>query len=264
MSTEAIAAPNPVTVLRSIQPIDIAPDVRSADAAQKMVELMVVTSQEDYDLAAFELGSINTKLAALEAKRETVSVPLNTALRAFNALFTGPREALEAAKTSIKAKMLTWKQGEDRKAAQIAADAALVVETERKRLAAEAEAIAATARAECAAATNEVEFEKIADAAAEKIASLNAVAEVITAPPAVANFRRAAGTSTSKKWVGEMTDKLALIRHVAANGEAEPELLDLFELVGAKLRARVAASGQHLKLPGVKVREQESISSRAA
>ena len=84
-----------------------APDAASlntrAQSALAMVELMVIDSQETYELAADELKAIKTKAKTLEDQRTSITGPINKALKAVNDLFRAPGTYLEQAEKIIKA-----------------------------------------------------------------------------------------------------------------------------------------------------------------
>ncbi|MES2415135.1 MAG: hypothetical protein V4614_15115 [Pseudomonadota bacterium] len=87
---------------------------RSAGNAVRMADTIVITSQEDFSLAAEELASIKAKWNKLEAQRTSITGPMNTALKAINALFKGPMDLLAQAETTIKRTMLTYRDEQDR------------------------------------------------------------------------------------------------------------------------------------------------------
>jgi hypothetical protein len=90
---------------------------RTANNAVRMAEGFVITSQEDFTLAAEELTSIKGKWNKLEAQRTSITGPMNKALDAINALFKGPMLLLKQAETTLKASMLAFSDEQDRKAA---------------------------------------------------------------------------------------------------------------------------------------------------
>ena len=78
--------------------------------------------------------------------------------------------------------------------------------------------------------------------------------------------RRALGLCTSVRgtWKAAVNDKLALIKHIAANGEANPDLLLLLQVDAMALNRRAKALESNLALPGVKPVFERSLAARAA
>jgi hypothetical protein len=106
-------------------------------AELKEIYLWEICSADDQALAADMLRDIKARAAALEARRTSITLHLNTALRAVNDLFRPPKTALAEAETVLKRKISLYL------AAKAAANAAAV---ERAELAPDpGEAIAALA-----------------------------------------------------------------------------------------------------------------------
>lgn len=240
-----------------------------ATAALTVVQAFVIDSPEMYEEAGFELAQIKSKLADLEVKRTSVSKPLNDALKAHNEIFRGPREILEQAEKALKKGMLAWqdeverKQAEERRQAE---EHARQQREEEERRAAELrrqseETLAAAAEAAPADQERILEQAQALETAAE---SAKESAEMVVARPVFTVAAKAAGTSTRKVWKAEVTDKLALIRHIAAGADQFPELLALIDINDSRLNARAKAMEQHLSLPGVRAYEERSLASRRA
>jgi chromosome segregation ATPase len=240
-----------------------------AQATLDFIESLPIVNAEDYNLAADELKAIKAKANKLEEQRTAITGPMNAALRGVNALFKAPGELLEKAERILKTKMLDWDREQERIAAEARRKAEMEAAAERKRLEAEAAerqrvADAEAAAAAAAAAKGDEQAAQLAQANAERAAAEAQTAafeaQVVIAAP-IATVRAAAtGISTAKKIDFEVTDTLALIKHVAEH----PELASLVTVDSVRLRAYVKGLGLACKLPGVRVFEDRVMSARAA
>lgn len=263
MSTENILAPVAALTL----PDSIAMASRASRALQ-FIELFEIASAEDYALAADELRSIKSKSNAIEDQRTSITGPINSALKAINAMFKGPGEMLGQAESLLKRKMLAWDQEQERIRVEIQRKAEEAASAERRRLEAEAmerqkeAAAAAQAVADAEAAGNATAAELARAEEQRKQAEVQAAttaALVVTAPVAIAPVKTA-GISTSKKVDFEVVDLHALVKHIAEN----PELINLLIADSIKLRAYVRGVGTACRLPGVRVFDTAVMSARAA
>lgn len=231
-----------------------------AQAALKMVESMVIDSQETYDLAADELKAIKTKAKTLEDQRTAITGPINKALKAINDLFRGPTQYLEQAEKIIKTKMLTYSTEQERIAAEERRRAEAAVRAEQERLAREAAAKEAAAKAEADALIAAGNAEKAAEVqanAAIEAASLAATAQVMTAPVVEVSVAKVAGISTRSVWKAECTDKAALIAFVAAN----PQFLNLLDVNTSALNQMAKAMKDTMQIPGVRAYEDKTLAA---
>lgn len=270
-----------------------------ASAAVRMAEAFTIENDDDFAMAAEELRAIKAKGKQLEEKRVSLVEPLNKVVKAINDLFRGPIGALTSAEGTFKSRMVEYSTQKERKAAEERRAAQAAVEAEQRRLREQAEQIEAEARARqrvadeeaarvAAAARAEAERlqregdeaaaakvrEKAEAARAEaarvaeqeaqttnaQIAAVQATAAVITAPAFDTRAPTVKGISTAKSVDFEVTDLLALVKHIAAH----PELLSLVRADDVKLRAYTRGLGMACALPGVRVSEKSTLSARAA
>lgn len=149
----AATADNILTPVKALQLPDTVAANRTANNAVRMAEGFLITTPEDYGMAAEELASVKGKWKKMEDQRTSITGPMNKALDAINTLFKGPMALLKSAETTLKTSMLTYSDEQDRIAAaakkkrdeeaaaaqKVLDDAAREVETkaaaERKRLA---------------------------------------------------------------------------------------------------------------------------------
>lgn len=161
-------------------------------------------------------------------------------------------EEAEAARQRAEAEAAEARRKADEEAKQLAAEGrARDAELARQR--AERETREAQERAEREAA------ETLAAAEAQASELEQTAAIVVAAPSSVAP-PKATGTSVAGTYKARVTDKVALIRFVAAN----PMFADLLDVNQSGLNAQARSLKKNLRLDGVEVYLDESVRSRAA
>lgn len=230
----------------------------------------VIDSPTMYELASDDLRSIKTLQKEVEAKRTSVTGPLNQAVKAVNDLFRAPKDYLDKAESTLKRAMVTWSQEQERQAAEARRQAEAAARVERERLArmeAEAQATARRAEAEAQAAAQAGDTEAAAQAmqeaqeAQQQAAVAVMTANVMTVTPQVEAPEKVSGISTRVSYTAEVTDLLALIKAVA-EGIAPIQCLQAdTKFLGAQARAFKTKGPL---FPGVVVNEDRSIAARAA
>ena len=240
-----------------------------AQGALEFIESFVVEDAETYGFAADELKSIKARANKLEDQRTAITGPINSALKAVNALFKGPAELLARGEQVLKTKLLAYDQAQAAIAAEAKRKADAEAAAERKRLEEEAAKLAAEARknaeaAAAAAAAGDAQAAMLAQANAERAqaAAQQTVQEsqlVTVAAPAVQKAK-ATGLSTRSSFDYEVISLQLLVEHIAKH----PELLNLVIPDSVRLRAYVKSLGAACNLPGVKVIERQTMSARAA
>lgn len=219
----------------TVSPPSVQELTATVEDAKLALEGIHIDSAVMYEAAGEELRAIVTKKKALEEKRMTITRPLDDAKKAVMDLFRGPIAALEAVEGGIKSKMLTYRREQEAKAAE-----------ERRR--AEEEAAKLRRLAEAAAQTDDT----------EKAVELTLAAEVTAA---VTTFvPRAAGVSSRKQWVAEVTDLAAFLSCVATH----PQYHSLVSIEVGKLNALARAQDGRLEIDGVRTEQRESMSARRA
>lgn len=215
----------------------------SAQGSLRMAKAYdTISSDDEYGEAAEELQAIKAKAKALEERRMSITRPLDAAKKAVMDLFRGPSEALAEGEKIIKNAMIAWddKKEEQAKAAAAAAEAAARIE--RESLQAQAEQAAAAGNTEAAAA-----------AAME--------AEMVTAVVAATEAPKTAGISQRESWEYEVTDLLALVKHIV---NERPDMIGLVVVDSVRMRNMVKALGKEFRYPGVRVFSKKSIAAKAA
>jgi hypothetical protein len=222
--------------------IAIAPETEAeSSAAVLRAETLVVIDDESCEQATAFLKIIKSLTKRIE---EDFEVPKKAAKKAYDdlrALITSYLDPLERAERVAKEKIGAYLEGKKRAAAAEAA-----------RVAAEARAKAEEFQRERAA--------KLKAQGAVQAAAFIASQPVTVAAPPPAEVTKPSGISTKTVWKARVTDKHALIRHVALFPDLEallePRLPPLNEM------ARAAAGGQST-IPGVEFYSEVQVASRA-
>ncbi len=256
---------------------------RSAQGYLDNANSIVIDSHEMYQIVAEDLASIKRRQKDLEEQRTGIVKPLNEAVKRVNDLFRSPMEFLTQAEATLKSKMLGYTQEQERlrrvEEVRLRAEAEKRAAEERTRLEAQRRADEERARIEreklerehaaALEAGDTVKASKIEarvegvqenldiknDAAAQQV-SLVASAPVtqLAATPAVK------GVSSRGVWKAEVTNKLALVKFVAAN----PQYLNLLEPATKELGAIAKALKENALIDGVRIYEEKVLSSRSA
>lgn len=221
--------------------------------ALKEARELVIDSDDMYEIAAELLGKIKGRQQALEKQRRSIVDPMNLAVKNTNALFKPPMAATEQAEAILKGGMAGWIRHKEAEAEKARQEAARLAAEEQARLDAEAQAAADAAIA--AEGTEEAEELIVAAEEAAQAAALPTL-PVFNMPQKA----KAVGTSSRKKYVGQVVDMQALFAYCAEH----PEWQSLFELKQGELNRKAGALGLALKLPGVVVKEDVVIAARAA
>lgn len=112
-------------------------------------------------------------------------------------------------------------------------------------------------RAEAEAAASQA---RMAQEAAQAEADANEMTALVTTAAPVHTSAKVSGISTSKSWKARITDKEALVKHIAAH----PELLDWVEIKMTGINGMAKALKQNMQIPGVEAYPDISVSARAA
>ena len=244
----------------------------------------VIEDQEMYILAVEDLRSVMSLQKELEAKRTSITGPINIVLKAINALFGRPMEYLKQAEVLLKRAMLTYSTEQERLAAEAQRQAEAAARAERERLAAiecekqevarkaleAAEAAAAEAHiqaqagnAEAAEAAQKQADEAISamhQAEAEAIES-SMVSAIVTIAPTIDMPSRVAGISGRVNYSAQVDDLMELIKAVA-EGKAP------IECVAADMKFLNTQSRAFKKpgplFPGVRTVAERTLAARAA
>ena len=152
------------------------------------------------------------------------------------------------------------RQEEERRRAE-AAEVERLAKVQREELAAQAKAAREAGDAAAAKALREEAKAVKAEAAAEAeaIRSEPIVAPMVHVAPQVAEVK---GVSTKSTWSAEVTDKAALIRHVAARLDSDPGIASLLDPAMPALNRLAVSQRAELRVGGVRAVEKRGISIR--
>ena len=229
----------------ALQPEADRPEVRElARAAQSLLQYCAehkILTARDYTTAAEWLKQVKGKQKELKALRETVTKPLNAALRAARDLFNEPESVLMDAEDFLKHAMSEYNAEQERlrKEEQCALDEA--AERERRQL--QAEAVNAARRGD-----------------ADEAAHLADRAAMVVAPVIPHEAPRVAGIAQRELWRAEVTDLRALVLAVASGSVP----LAALTANSTFLNGQARALREELRYPGVRAIPERSIAAGSA
>lgn len=222
---------------------------------------------------AGRLASACADSGAIEVERKALTSPFNDLVKKVNEGYNAPRNYITGVLNGVKAKILAYNAEQRRIAAALEAAA----QAERERLAREAAEREAQAQREAqelarqaqaaqeqgsdvaASALMQQASVKVDEARQEATVAVTALHTRSVAAP-VAQAKGVRGT-----WKGVVTDKVALIKHIAAQLEKGDEsLLHLVDINESNLNKLAAMQQAALKLPGTKPSFIESLAVRKA
>ena len=204
---------------------------------------VIIHDQAGYDSAAGLLTAIkHMRRAAEDHHRPVIDAAHKShqaALKALRSIDT----PLQAAEATVKRAIEAW---DDEQARRRAEQQRAIDEAARKAAELELEA--------------EIEAAEADGAGAAEIQAIITEAEAVVqvAPLAPPTYQRAANIRIGTRRVPEVYDKMALIRHVAAN----PGMAYLVEENMVALRKLASAAGDLLNLPGVRLVEIKTTAVR--
>lgn len=207
---------------------------------------LVIVDDEGYQHAAGVLKGYKSQAKELTAKRKELTGPLDVTKKGIMDFFRKPLTFLEDAERVIKKGMIVYQDDLEakRKAEQERLDK--IAEKERKYQEDLAKKRLATAEKNA----DEERVEEVKD-------EIEEIQTATVAPIVDAEKPKAAGVSTRVVWSGEVTDKMALIKAVAA-GTAPATLLDVNSKV---LNQMARAMKEHLQYPGIKANGKKTIAA---
>lgn len=265
-----------LATLRAPSPDDI---MQPVETQASFALTMTVTNADERALAVDEIRMMQAKLKELDGKRRGITDSLNAVVKSINALFKPATDRLTFAIDALKGAVLTYDEEQARlerkrreaaeraareEAARLAAEAAelaRIAEEQARDLAKQADDQADAGNVESATATAMAADIKRQAAQAEVIAAQaqagSAIASAAISRPAA---KSAGGAGSRTKWVGEVTDKAALIRHIAQH----PELIELLDVNQGAVDRMAGALKSAMNIPGITPREKATLVVRRA
>lgn len=254
-------------------PPDEARTKRRVEALLELARSMEIKTQDDCDRAAAEVHTIISIHKELDDERTGYTGPLNAILDKFNGRFMpylkllrgDGKKGTESAESILKAKIGAFLTEQERLAtvarekaeaeAQAERDRLEAVRVEQERVAAEEQARANRARSD---AGREAAQQR-ADAAMANSIAAGMTAAVVTAQPIMSAPARVAGMSTAKTFDYELQSALHLMEFIVTK---RPDLVVLFELSDAKMKAQIRLQGEGTVLPGVRIFPKTGLRAR--
>ena len=227
-------APQALTKIKALSLPDTAAVTRGAIGALRMAETFVITTNDDYEMAAGELGAIKRKINQLEAQRTAITGPINLGLKLINALFKGPMGTLESAESTWKRNMLSYTDEQERIAREERRVAEQAAAAERQRIEDEARRVEQAAQAERQRLARE-ESERQAAAQAEQ----NRLSTQAVAAAAGGN---AAAAAAAQAQAEESRQTEALASAQAAERAAQAEAAAAAEAEALRIQAQVVSA----------------------
>jgi len=235
-------------------------EIRSDEAQNSlvMVQAIKVKTQEDYKNTAGILSEIKGKANELEAERKKITIPIDAAKNAVQALFRKPKEILAEAERIVKGKLLGYEQEQEK--IRIEAQRKLDEEAEKERQRKQKQEDEWRAKEQA----NRDEYEKLlaegnakeaekarlaAEKAAEKAEERAEQKEDVEAPVVAARIEKVKGLSTRKEWYAEVVDFTALPNEYKIANET-------------MLNKMAKATKDAVKVPGVVFKSRDVMASR--
>lgn len=229
-------------------------------AAAGEANALTVKDQPTFDAAGAKLTALATLKKDVLSKLEPFVKNAHDAHKAAVAERDKYVKPIDAAIGGLKNRMLAWREQEQAKREAEARKAQEAAEkAERERRAAEAKA------AEEAAAKAAEEGDLDAAAAAQEEAQAIVAAPIITTTTTVAApVTKPAGISIPGKYVADLADAAAFVRHVLATPDLAHLIPQMAAVAQSEMNERARRQEKLFNVPGWKPRFVETISARSA
>jgi chromosome segregation ATPase len=213
-------------------------DMKAADGILTVAKAYEIDGPETEEMAAEELREIKRRQKALDTQRKEMTRPLDESKKRIMELFKTPLDALSQAERLIKAALGKYHEAIEKERRRLEAEARERARKEQEKL---------QKRAEQAAEKGQAEKAEMLQEQAEQ-----------TAAPIVAKHKAPAGVSARVIWSAEVTDKMELIKAVAAGTVPHTVL----EPNMAVLNRQAVALQDAMCYPGVKAVSKKSYAAR--
>ncbi len=210
------------------------PESETSNAQRTLakIQVYVVESPEDYELAAADLKAIKAQWKRIDEARKNLKRPIDQAAKQLQEFFIPSLTALSRAEDMLKRKMVDYDNAAQAKRRAMQADAEQRASKERQKL---------QERAQKAASNGDE----------DKAAELQQRAEMVVAPVHQAVTPKVAGITTSEVWLFEVRDPALVPREYCS---PDPK----------KIRMAVDALRGEARIGGVYVYRDTRIASRSA
>jgi colicin import membrane protein len=247
--------------------------MQEANGLLTQAKAVVITNDEEYRFAGEQFARIKAKEKELEAQRVAITGPMNASLKAVNAMFKRPAEALEAARGYFARPMAKYQEEVEKKRQEAAAAAQRETERlqrearqreqeERDRLVEiqrqedEARRLATKAENPMAAFLAKQKVEELTAAATKQAEAVrDSIREAVTiqAPVDYIPKATAAGTSARTNWKFRIVNVDLIPRNYMTPNEPE---------IGAMVRMLKDKDKAEATIPGIEVFSEISIGGR--
>lgn len=207
-----------------------------------------IVSPADLETSANILKTIKQKKKKIDEVRKSLTRPLDAAKKGIMDFFRPAENKLSEAENAMQKTILEFREMERRKAEEeqrkIAEEAKKRQEEELARIQKEQE------EAEMLGDSETVENLEIQKTVA---ATTVEVATVVTPEEP-----KLSGVAEVKRWKAVVTDKMALIKHIAETGQFE----NLIEFSNKELNALATATKGTIQIPGIEFKAERSLAVR--
>jgi len=211
--------------------------VSSTQLTLQTVEVLTITSADEYQQAGAMLREIVTRAKDIDDERKAILRPLDETRKRVMDLFRPALENLAEAERRLKGSISIWAAVEQERIRQEEARLAEIARKEAEKLAAKAQK-----------AIESGHYEK---AAALETAADNVTVQEVAAPA------KAAGISTRENWSAKVVDKVALIQAVA-EGKVEQGAIEV-NLVYLNRIAKALRGDMAKRYPGVEAVSETTV-----
>jgi hypothetical protein len=219
----------------------------------------VIDCDELYAVAVEQCREVKVALDGLKKKQTDSLANVKKVSDDIKAIYAPAIERLTAAETAIKKALSDYTTEQRRLADAEQERLRLLAEQERKNQAEAAEQARKNAEKLLAGARSAEEINVASEAVADAAALTQMVQSPSFAPVVTAPVLKAKGTTTRTIWSAEVADLKALVKHIAANVDLQPELLSYLTPCMPALNKIVQAHKKNLNLPGVKANDRPNV-----
>jgi len=219
----------------------------STDLILKEALNFKIVSPADLEVSANILKTIKQKKKKIDEVRKSLTRPLDAAKKGIMDFFRPAENKLSEAENAMQKTILDFR-AEERKR----------IEEEQRKAAEEARKKQAEELARIQKEQEEAEMmgdsETVENLEMQKtvVATTAEVATVVTEEP------KLSGVSEVKRWKAVVTDKMALIKHIAATGQFE----NIVEFSNKELAALATATKGTIQIPGIEFKVERSLAAR--
>ena len=193
----------------------------------------------DLEISANILKTIKQKKKKIDEVRKTITRPLDAAKKRIMDFFRPAENKLSEAENIIEKTILDFRAEERRRAEEeqrkVAELARIQKEQEEAEMMGDSETV------------ENLEMQKTVVATTAEVATV-----VTTEEP------KLSGVAEVKRWKAVVTDKMALIKHIAATGQFE----NIVEFSNKELTALATATKGTIQIPGIEFKVERSLAAR--